>query len=410
LRPDSRSQEPLARSRHSVDGAQRRSIAALATPLVLSCLTTAATAQSSPAITQAELIFEQAPFPSCHASTLVEATGGDLIAAWFGGTAERHPDVSIWTARLDRGSPRWSAPAAVADGVEDGVDYPCWNPVLHRPSHRPANGDSGDAGPILLFYKVGPSPSEWWGMLLRSEDDGRTWSRPERLPEGILGPIRAKPLELPDGTLLAGSSTEHDGWRLHFERTRDLGRTWESTGPIHDGRALAAIQPAFLAHPAGRIQALARSRQNRIVETWSNDGGRTWSEPRATALPNPSAGIDALTLPDGRHLLVYNHTSSLPGEKPRAETSRPTPGPAAAAAALGTRSELNLAVSDDGERWRAALLLERQPGEYSYPAMIRTRDGLVHITYTWRRQSIRHVVIDPAKLEPRDFVDGSWPD
>jgi alpha-L-rhamnosidase len=230
-------------------------------------------------------------------------------------------------------------------------------------------------------------------MLLRSEDQGRSWSKPERLPEGILGPIRAKPLELPDGTLLAGSSTEHDGWRLHFERTTDLGRTWASTGPIHDGRTFAAIQPAFLAHPGGHIQALARSRQNRIVETWSQDGGRTWSELRATTLPNPSAGIDALTLPDGRHLLVYNHTSSLPAEKP----------------AGGTRSELNLAVSEDGARWQAALLLERQPGEYSYPAMIRTRDGRVHITYTWRRQSIRHVVVDPAKLEARDFVDRHWP-
>ena len=181
---------------------------------------------------------------------------------------------------------------------------------------------------------------------------------------------------------------------LHFERTRDLGRSWETTGPIHDGRALAAIQPAFLTHASGRIQALARSRQNRIVETWSEDGGRTWSQPRATELPNPSAGIDTLTLPSGRHLLVYNHTSPLPGEKPE----------------TGLRSELDLAVSEDGAKWGAALLLERQPGEYSYPAIIRTRDGLVHVTYTWRRRSIEHVVIDPERLERREFVEGRWPD
>ena len=357
-------------------------------------------AQAPEAVVHAELLFEDAPFPSCHASTIAESPSGHLVAAWFGGTAERHPDVAIWTARYEADESRtagnrgWTAPVTVADGVEGGVDYPCWNPVLHQPSRRPADGDSGTGPPLLLFYKVGPSPSEWWGMLLRSTDEGRTWSAPERLPEGILGPIRAKPIELPDGTLLAGSSTEHDGWRLHFERTTDLGRTWQSTGPIHDGRAFGAIQPAFLVHAGSRLQALARSRQNRIVETWSEDGGRTWSEPRATALPNPSAGIDAVTLPDGRHLLVYNHTSTLPGEKPEA----------------GTRSELNLAVSDDGTSWRAALLLERQPGEYSYPAMVRTRDGRVHVTYTWRRRSIRHVVIDPSKLEPRDFVDGRWPE
>lgn len=359
-----------------------------------------ARAQAPPALIAAELLFEDAPFPSCHASTLVETPSGDLVAAWFGGTAERHADVSIWIARRDAGSTvapgaaGWTAPVEVADGVEDGVDHPCWNPVLHQPSARPAQEAPGAKAPLLLFYKVGPSPSAWWGMLLRSEDEGRTWSAPERLPEGILGPIRAKPIELEDGTLLAGSSTEHDGWRLHFERTRDLGRTWESSGPIHDGRAFAAIQPAFLSHGGGRIQALARSRQNRIVETWSQDGGRTWSEPEATGLPNPSAGIDALTLPDGRHLLVYNHTSSLPDERPPA----------------GTRSELNLAVSDDGTTWRAALLLERQPGEYSYPAMIRTRDGLVHLTYTYRRSRIKHVVVDPVKLEPRDFLDGRWPE
>jgi predicted neuraminidase len=362
-----------------------------ALPVGFFCLMTAATAETprrgtarSPAILEAGPIFERAPFPSCHASTIVETPSGALVAAWFGGTDERHPDVSIHTSRREAGAGRWNPPVSVADGVEDGVDQPCWNPVLHQPS----------SGPLLLFYKVGPSPSEWWGMLLRSDDQGRTWSKPARLPDGILGPIRAKPLELPDGTLLAGSSTEHDGWRLHFERTSDLGLTWTSTGPVHDGRTFAAIQPAFLVHPGGRIQALARSRQNRIVETWSEDGGRTWSEPRATTLPNPSAGIDALTLGDGRHLLVYNHTSSLPGEKP----------------AGGTRSELNLAISDDGVRWRAALLLERQPGEYSYPAMIATRDGLVHLTYTWRRQRIEHVVVDPAKLVPRDFVDGRWPD
>jgi predicted neuraminidase len=356
--------------------------------LAMTSIVSSSRAQTAPpAVIEQQLIFESAPFPRCHASTLVETAAGDLVAAWFGGTEEGHPDVSIWRSRRDLGADTWSRPVKVASGVDGGTDHPCWNPVLHRPSE----------GPLLLFFKVGPSPEEWWGMLARSFDEGRTWSDPKRLPEGILGPIRAKPLELPDGTLLAGSSTEHDGWRLHFERTRDLGATWESTGPIHDGRDFAAIQPAFLVHDGGRIQALARSRQHRIVETWSEDGGKTWTPLRATSLPNPSAGIDALTLPDGRHFLVYNHTSNLPGEKP----------------AAGARSRLNLAVSRDGVTWRPALHLECEhgPGEYSYPAIIRTRDGLVHLTYTWRRRSIKHVVIDPARLEARhDFVDGRWPE
>ena len=68
------------------------------------------------------------------------------------------------------------------------------------------------------------------------------------------------------------------------------------------------------------------------------------------------------------------------------------------------------AVSRDGTTWSAALVLENEPGgEFSYPAVIQAADGLVHITYTWKRQRIRHVVLDPAKLELRPIVGGEWP-
>ena len=112
-----------------------------------------------------EFIFQTAPFAASHASTLVE-TGEGLRAAWFGGPHERHPEVVIWTARHN--GEKWSAPAQVADGIqEDGTTrYPCWNPVLFQPKE----------GPLLLFFKVGPSPSAWWGMLMNSMDNGKTWS------------------------------------------------------------------------------------------------------------------------------------------------------------------------------------------------------------------------------------------
>ena len=324
-------------------------------------------------LVKTEFIFETAPFPSCHASTIVETKSG-VVAAWFGGTAERNPDVGIWVSRLQAGA--WTTPVEVANGVQNPqVRYPTWNPVLFQPK----------TGPLLLFYKVGPSPSEWWGMLATSMDDGKTWSSPRRLADGILGPIKNKPVQLDNGDLLAGSSTEHAGWQVHFERSTDNGRTWVATLPLNDGTAIPAIQPSILFHPGGRLQAVGRTRSGKIFETWSEDQGKTWGTLSLTDLPNPNAGIDAVALGDGRSLIVYNHT-------------------------VVGRSPLNVAVSSDGRQWQAALVLENEPaGEYSYPAVIQTRDGLVHVTYTWKRQRIKHVVIDPAKLHLTPIVNGEWP-
>ena len=331
---------------------------------------------------KSEFICDNPPFPASHASTIVETKAGSLLAAWFGGTRERHPDIGIWLARLEGG--KWTAPVEVANGIQyrktDGtiVRHPTWNPVLFQPK----------SGPLLLFFKVGPSPQAWWGMLTTSTDDGKTWEQPRRLPEGIFGPIRNKPVQLPSGDLLCPASRETDenpsNWAIYFERTRDLGRTWERTDFLHDGVAIAAIQPSVLFLGGDKLMALGRTRQGKVFKVFSSDAGTTWSDLALTDLPNPNSAIDALTLKDGRHLLVYNHTTE-------------------------GRSPLNLAVSADGATWQAALVLESDAGEYSYPAIIQTSDGLVHVTYSWKRQKVRHVVIDPAKLRPRDLVNGEWP-
>lgn len=332
----------------------------------------AADLSKQPGIEKMEFVFEKAPFKQCHASTIVETRRG-FVAAWFGGTEESHSDVGIWLSSHD--GKKWSKPTEVANGVQhDKKRYPCWNPVLFQPKK----------GPLFLFYKVGPSPSSWWGMLKVVSPGGRAGGMSWRLPEDILGPVRNKPIMLPDGILLCGSSSEHAGWRVHFERTRDLGRTWEFVEPINDGKEFGAIQPTLLTYADGRIQALCRSQQDRITESSSSDGGKTWSKMTATPLPNPNSGIDGVTLADGRQLLVYNHTTD-------------------------GRSPLNVAVSQDGKNWKAALVLEDEPGEYSYPAVIQTSDGKVHTVYTWKRRKIKHVVIDPANLVLKDIVDGQWP-
>lgn len=324
---------------------------------------------ASPAIVKSEFIYERAPFPSAHASTIVETRGG-LVSAWFGGTRERDPDVGIWVSRHD-GS-QWSTPVEVANGVQpDGKRLPCWNPVLFQPAN----------GPLLLFYKVGPSPDTWWGLVRTSVDEGRTWSPAIKLPDGILGPIRAKPIEVAKGTLLAGSSTENDGWIVHMERysgdwsasSLASPQAWQKTEPLNTAAEFGAIQPTILVHSASELQILCRTRQKVIAESWSKDGGRTWSAMKATTLPNPSAGIDAIRLTDGRFLLIYNPTES-------------------------GRAKLDIAVSADGKSWKQAVVLEDSAGEYSYPAMIQARDGRVHVTYTWRRERIKHVVIDPKRV------------
>ncbi len=325
------------------------------------------------------LIFtlDQRPTLQCHASTIVETPSG-LVAAWFGGTHEKNPDVGIWSSHLING--QWSAPVEVANGIQnDSLRYPCWNPVLFRPGE----------GPLMLFYKVGPDPRQWWGEMITSGDEGRTWSTPTRLGEGklghLIGPVKNKPVQLQDGTIISPSSTEsHQGkkdiWRVHFELTKDHGKSWEVIGPINDGIRYDAIQPAILTYPDGRLQVLCRTMQEVISESWSTDGGKNWSNMSATMLPNPSAGIDAVTLRDGRQLLVYNH----------ARGSRIASG----------RQILNLAISVDGKNWTPVLTLEHQPGmEFSYPAVIQADDGNVHITYTYDRRSIKHVVLDPGELK-----------
>ena len=325
-------------------------------------------------IIKSEFIYQpgDVPFPSCHASTIAESRGV-LIAAWFGGTAERNPDVGIWTSRFK--GKKWSRPVEVANGIQDtGKRYPCWNPVLYNAGKK-----------ILLFYKVGPSPAEWWGELIQSGRKGKRWTLPKALPNGISGPIKNKPILLADGDLLCPSSSENDGWRVHIERTSDNGITWQRTPPLNDPDT-GAIQPTLLTYGGERIQMLCRSTCLKILSSWSEDNGHTWSALTSSGLPNPNSGIDGVTLKDGRELLVYNHLKK-------------------------GRNMLNVAVSDNGKDWKAAVLLENEENdvEFSYPAVIQTSDGLVHITYTWKRKQIKHVVIDPAKISEIPFKEGEWP-
>lgn len=324
------------------------------------------------AIVSNELIYSNAPkeAPSVHASTIAETPNG-LVVAWFGGTKEGAKDVGIWVSRKRRS---WSKPVRVAIGLVDGKRYPCWNPVLFEA--RP--------GELTLFYKVGPSPALWWGMSRTSKDGGVTWSAATRLPKGILGPIKNKPVRIGDGPILSPSSTESadtpSRWRAHFERSTDQGKTWTVIVPPVADSTLDAIQPTILTYKAGWAQALVRTQSGKIYETWTANRGLDWSVLSPTSLPNPNSGIDAVTLFSRRQLVVYNHATT-------------------------GRSSLSVTVSNNGITWAPPVTLEAAPGEYSYPAVIQTADSLVHITYTWKRTHIKHVVLDPRRLRsPRNYT------
>ncbi len=343
------------------------------------CISSLAVGQNKPA---GEFIFEpgSTSFPESHASTIVALKNGELMAAWFGGTKERAPDVAIWGSRRVNG--RWTAPVE----LEREKDVPSWNPVLFHTKD----------GRLWLYYKVGPSPGEWAAGRMYSDDEGKTWPKDERLPAGLLGPIRAKPLVLDDGTIVSGSSIEaHETWAAWVERSTDGGKTWAKIGPITVSRDVDAaespaadppkdapgwaadkgprkyvgiIQPSIISLGGKHLRLYARSRTlaSKVAVADSMDNGSTWTQARFIDVPQNNSGLDVVALKDGRIVMIFNNTT------------------------VG-RTPLNLAVSTDGEHFRVFATLEDTVGQYSYPALIQGPDGALEMTYTWQRKTIKYV-------------------
>lgn len=384
--------------------------------------------KKDPYVLKDEFLYDFAPFPSAHASTIVELKNGDLLAAYFGGTWERNPDVCIWVSRKPKGSDKWEAPILAGDGVFElgtadaalaglsGIndsttsaylgpiknmpnvhyDYltkrsdavkqnpklkrkACWNPVLYQMPD----------GEVLLFYKVGTTVGDWQGCLVRSNDGGRTWSRREMLPKGYIGPVKNKP-EMVNGRLLCPSSTENKGWKFHVEIYNPQTSEWKYVGPVEADSALLTddakqhpimcIQPSILKLADGRLKVLMRTHNGYLATSYSSDGGDSWSKVTITDIPNNQSGTDAVTLKDGRHVLIYNNFSTLPLTK------------------KGPRTPLCVAISNDGEHFSPFATLEDSPvDQYSYPAIIQGHDGNLHAVYTWRRLRVAYKEIKLPK-------------
>ncbi len=305
-------------------------------------------------------IFDKAPFPSCHASTLVEQEPGKLLAAWFGGRDEGAKDVQIWASAFD--GKKWGELSVLA--TEPG--QPCYNPVFFKTAKDT----------LYLWYKAGPKPDNWTGFVRTSTDLGKTWSKPEMMPAGFFGPVRAKPIQLANGTILAGTSLESfRNWTPYVDRSTDNGKTWKRSNPFPVPEKFGQIQPTLFETKAGEIVALMRSRDPRkICQAVSSDGGETFSAATETTLDNPSSGIDVVKTREGDLYLIYNPTPKL-------------------------RTPISLARStDEGKTWNKVADLETEPGEFSYPAMIQSESGNLEITYTWNRTHIKYQSVAPKKF------------
>ncbi len=309
------------------------------------------------------------PLPTafCHGATLLPLENGDLLGAWFGGTAEGLPDSGIYLARLRADAEAWDAPELVV--APEG--HPCGNPVLF----------AGAPGVTWLVY------FRTWGEWCTggkpcarvSTDGGRTWGREMMLLDrpGVL--TKNKPLRRDHELLLP--VYDEVRWQSGIARldVSGHGTHWEFDDiAIGAQDRIPVIQGTLAEEPAGRLLMLMRTRLGRVWETESHDGGRMWARVRPTTLRNPNSGIDMLRLPDGRLWLCYNDTDR--GRDPME---------------WHLRYPLCLAESTDaGRSWRNILTLEPGPGEHSYPAIVADAQGRVHIAYTRLRREIRHVVIE----------------
>jgi predicted neuraminidase len=307
-------------------------------------------------------IFDSHPeFAQGHASTVIAVAPNEYLVAWFGGSYEKHDDVSIWMARGDGAS--WEVPQKVAKIRND----PHWNPVLFN----------APDGKIYLYFKVGKEIDDWETWVQTSDDKGKTWTTPVELvpgDKGGRGPVRNHNIVLSDGTWLAPASNEKNKvWNAFMDRSTDGGKTWEATPFIELDRKLipeeGVIQPALWESSPGNVHALLRTSGGKIARTDSKDYGKTWSPIYLTDLPNNNSGIDVAHLGGEKIALIYNPV----GEN------------------WGDRNPINLAISlDNGKTWVLNQTIEKGEDpetEFSYPSITLDGKDLV-ITYTWNRKKV----------------------
>ncbi|MBT2523005.1 exo-alpha-sialidase [Arthrobacter sp. ISL-28] len=377
----------------------------------------------------ADFAYLPAPTVQSHAANLLTLPDGRLGCVWFGGTQEGVPDISIWFSTLESGSSQWSEARQLSDDSARSEQ----NPILF----------TAPDGALWLLYTAQKAGNQDTAEVRRriSPDSGRTWGEVETLfPANGTGGVfvRQLPVVLPSGRLIVPIfrciTTPGEKWVGNSDDSAvmisdDGGATWtETVLPGSLGCVHMNIQPLA----DGSLLALFRSRwADSIYESRSTDDGTTWSEPVPTELPNNNSSIQFTALSDGRLALVYNHSRaeekterrlSLYDEidddglaEEQGQLAEPALGGAASdgdrrRAFWGTpRSPMTLAISEDsGRSWPIRRNLDVGDGyclsnnsrdglnrEYSYPSIHQGPDGSLNIAYTYFRQAIKFVRVDP---------------
>jgi predicted neuraminidase len=301
-------------------------------------------------------------YPSCHGATVTGLPNGDIMAAWYAGAYETAKDVAIFSSIFSKESAEWSAPKIIHDtpGYSDG------NPVLLY--------DERDRLWLFFVTILKSNWSECRVYYKTSDDAGKTWSDVRTLRENFGWMTRNKAVELQSGLIVLPIYNEIC-FQPAFIVTYDHGASWDMRGEDLNVPG-GAIQPTLIEKYNGSLIAFLRTGEpgGNIWSIESNNGSFSWGNPTRTDFPNPNSGVDAVKLGSGAVVLVFNNSRY-------------------------DRTPLSVAISrDECQTWSGIKNIENGVGEFSYPAIIQSMDGLIHIVYTYKRTHIKHVVFNEGWL------------
>jgi predicted neuraminidase len=323
--------------------------------------------------------------PMAHCATLAVLPDNSLISAWFAGTEETAPDVSIMMSRMSNSPGVWEAPQIIVDIPNCSLGQPVF---LVQP-----NGElwlffdvidlsiKPNQGKNFFSDEIGDVNWSWYWQnsqtyFQASQNDGLTWSKPQQLIDypGLM--FRSKPITLSDRIILPVYDERKFESRMLV--SNDQGISWRLTNPIQTTQG--NIHPCVVQLSNGNLLAYLRTGGSGgvIWRTYSDDLGETWAKPTPTKIPNPNSGIDLIRSNSGNLILAFNNSSKV-------------------------RSPLCVMVGDDDENWSEPKVIMEGEGEFSYPTLIQSNNQSFHLVYTFKRECIHYASFTESWLCDNDI-------